>query len=81
MPPSYNYEKRTFDGEWIGKTSGAIPMEIANTDMDLPNLNYTKDDAIHSAKEYIDYSEGNTKNLIGYENTPEFYAMLPLIKI
>jgi hypothetical protein len=81
VPPSYNYVKRTFNGGWIGKTSGAIPMEIANNDMDLPSLNYTKNDTIHSEKTYIDYSGGNTKNLIGYENTPEFYAMLPLIKI
>lgn len=81
VPPSYNYVKRTFDGGWVGKTSGAIPMEIPNNDMDLPSLNYTKNDAIHSEKTYIDYSKGNTKNLIGYENTPEFYAMLPLIKI
>lgn len=93
VPPSYNYETRECNGSWVGKTSGTIPMEISSDKIDPDKLNYTKDDTIHSNKKYVDYNftgtASNSANnvdisiskIIGYENTPEFYGVLPLIKI
>ena len=73
---------------WVGSTSWTIDMTLNNSEVfdsiTDADLNYTKtpNDIIYSGheKQYVSY-DGKMKELIGYENTPEFYAILPLIKI
>lgn len=80
---------------WVGITSWPIDMSIPGKEYPAvidQYLNYTKDkdDPIYKGNsiDYVSYnlSSGNTVNtslqgLLGYENTPEYYAILPLIKI
>lgn len=78
------------ESSWLGASSWPIDMSISseeiknNTDLDQ-HLNYTKipGDPIYDghSKEYIKYDSDELKSILGYENTPEFYAILPLIKI
>ena len=75
---------------WSGVSSWPIDMSISseeiknNTNLDQ-HLNYTKTpgDPIYDghSKEYVKYDSDELKSILGYENTPEFYAILPLIKI
>ena len=74
---------------WLGVSSWAIDMSISKEEYkDIPNfdnsINYTadKNDPIYKGykKNYVSYDD-SMRQLLGYENTPEFYAILPLIKI
>lgn len=74
---------------WLGVSSWAIDMSISKEEYkDIPNfdnsINYTadKNDPIYKGykKNYVSYDD-SMRHLLGYENTPEFYAILPLIKI
>lgn len=76
--------------KWLGTASWAIDMSIPDNDICNDkeidkHLNYTmlKDDAVYNnhAKSYVSYDSENMRKLLGYENTPEFYGVLPLIKI
>lgn len=76
--------------DWLGASSWGIDMCISQEEMLSlknidKNLNYTgiKDDPVYKniSKEYVSYDSIDKRNLLGYENTPEFYAVLPLIKI
>ena len=76
--------------DWLGSSSWGIDMCISQEEMLSlknidKNLNYTgiKDDPVYNniSKEYVSYDSIDKRNLLGYENTPEFYAVLPLIKI
>jgi hypothetical protein len=74
---------------WLGASSWSIDMSISTEDYyNDPNfdenINYTSpaNDPIYAGakKDYVSYDETMVP-LLGYENTPEFYAILPLIKI
>lgn len=76
--------------DWMGTTSWTIDMTISKKeileDENLDkNLNYTavENDPIYAGenKSYVSYDTPEMRSLLGYENTPEFYAVLPLIKI
>lgn len=76
--------------DWMGTTSWTIDMTISKKeileDENLDkNLNYTavENDPIYAGenKLYVSYDTPEMRSLLGYENTPEFYAVLPLIKI
>lgn len=77
---NYNCVTRSInDLDWVGLSSGSIPAEV--NDVAIDNLNYTKQrksklDTNMTIKSYRD-----SKDLHGYENTPEFYGMMPFIKI
>jgi hypothetical protein len=74
---------------WLGVSSWAIDMSVAKeeykdiVDFDTA-INYTADikDPIYRGykKNYVSYDD-SMKQILGYENSPEFYAILPLIKI
>ena len=74
------------DNQWIGVSSWPIDMSASDDEIKNltdNNLNYTTDDndnIYHNSKDYVEYDD-SMKQMIGYENTPEFYAVLPLIKI
>jgi hypothetical protein len=58
-------------------------MEVDNTTKIISDkLNYsdTYDDIYQIKRPYVKY-DLEMLNMIGYENTPEYYACLPLIKI
>lgn len=74
---------------WLGTSSWPIDMSISRDEL-INNKNFDND-INYTANENNPIYNGNKKNyvtydssmrkLIGYENTPEFYAILPLIKI
>lgn len=69
--------------EYIGVSSWTINMEApANANNATnSNWNYTQDRTIYtSTKPYADHSKG-AYSMYGKENTPEYFACLPLIKI
>lgn len=72
--------------DWVGVSSWPIDMSVSQGDLNglsSNNLNYTTDrenNIYHYNKEYVDYTN-SMKEMMGYENVPEFYAVLPLIKI
>lgn len=79
----YNYDSIPLPfSQYIGSSSWSIPMEIENIHVDSDKLNYTNNnDAIYQNKRpYVSY-DSEMVNMIGLENTPEYYACLPLIKI
>lgn len=68
--------------DYIGTSSWNISMDN-NAAENRFDLNYTdnESDTIYKTpKKYVDYDE-SMLDMLGYENTPEFYACLPLIKI
>lgn len=76
--------------DWLGSSSWTIDMTVSKEDIladpDLDNnINYTRnpDDPVYNGegKPYVQYDSDEMKLLLGYENTPEYYAVLPLIKI
>lgn len=84
-------DKKTTSYTWRGVSSWTINMaystkEIENKKNEI-ELNYTNNpnDPVYKngKKEYVDYFKESSKThaLLGYENSPEFYAVLPLIKI
>lgn len=63
---------------YVGRSSYNMYTE---TNLNVSKINYTGDTNIYNKKKnYVLYS-GETKNILRHENTPEFYACLPLIKI
>jgi hypothetical protein len=79
----YNYNSASLKfNEYIGASSWSIPMEIENQNIISDKLNYTanKDNIYQTKRPYVSY-DAEMVNMIGYENTPEYYACLPLIKI
>jgi hypothetical protein len=79
VTPSYNCETRKFtdDISWVGLSGGAIPQETTN--VSWTNLNYTKYRS--SVLETSEKEFRESSSLHGLENTPEFYGMMPFIKI
>lgn len=79
VAPSYNCETRKLDNgiSWVGLSSGTIPQET--TDVSWSNLNYTKYRS--SVLETSQKTFRESSSLHGLENTPEFYGMMPFIKI
>lgn len=80
--------EKMLKSDWVGSTSWTIDMTVPrdNYAYDIDRyLNYTKDtsDPIYKGNniKYASYNSEEMKNLLGHENTPEFYAILPLIKI
>lgn len=76
--------------DWLGASSWSIDMSFSRDEIEAmenidEKLNYTsvKDDPIYKniSKNYVSYSAEDKRHLLGYENTPEFYGVLPLIKI
>lgn len=74
---------------WLGASSWPIDMSVSgdefiNNENFDNDINYTADEnnPIYNGnkKNYVSY-DSSMRKLIGYENTPEFYAVLPLIKI
>lgn len=82
---SYKVEKNSsvpLSG-YIGLSSWDVDMTIndISTNDKISNINYTKDTTIYKKeKKYINYSSAEYE-MLGKENTPEFFACLPLIKI
>lgn len=71
----YNFTTRKIEkNSWIGLSSQNID---AYPDATLCNLNYTE----HRTSDFTTKIFRNAPALHGYENTPEYYAMLPIIKI
>lgn len=67
--------------QYVGQSSWNISMDPSITPKEAPKINYTKDAFVYKKeKKYVEYDEDTCK-LLKYENTPEFYACLPLIKI
>lgn len=77
--------------DWVGASSWGIDMSFSKEELISlgdkidNNLNYTAlaDDPVYGgyAKSYVSYNNTDMINMLGYENTPEFYGVLPLIKI
>lgn len=44
-------------------------------------INYTKDETIYKTKKEFSSYDGASNEMLKKENTPEFFACLPLIKI
>jgi len=65
---------------YIGLSSWNIPMEAKNNKIISERMNYTKSSKYEKEKSYVLYDD-SMKNMLGYENAPEFFACLPLIKI
>lgn len=66
---------------YIGCSSWNIDSSIAIESEDKDLINYTTDETIYKKKkEYNSYS-GDSYKMLKKENTPEFFACLPLIKI
>lgn len=79
--PNYNCTTRKLGaGKWVGVSSIQIPREISmNSSYAIGNINYTQHRSSilgTSSKTFRNFSETH-----GYENAPEFYAMMPFIKI
>lgn len=77
ISPDYNCTTRSINNSgWVGLSSSAIPAECEG--VETTNLNYTKTRTILDSdeKKYRD-----CKDLHGLENAPEFYGMMPFIKI
>lgn len=82
--PDYlkNKNKSFVLSDYIGTSSWNISMDN-NAVENSSDLNYTdnESDTIYKTpKKYVDY-DASMLEMLGYENTPEFYACLPLIKI
>lgn len=82
--------KSISNSDWVGAMSWTIDMAIPRSSYPDTytldnNINYTKapNDPIYAGKpiDYVSYDSEALKDILGYENTPEFYAILPLIKI
>lgn len=66
---------------YIGASSWNMSAAKEITTETIDKINYTKDGWIYSKeKEYVNY-DGESCKMLNYENTPEFFACLPLIKI
>lgn len=67
--------------EYISQASWNISMEVPINKDNANKINYTTDTTIYKkSKEYINY-DGESSKMLKYENTPEYFACLPLIKI
>lgn len=56
-------------------------MEVPINKNNANKINYTTDTTIYKkSKNYINY-DGESSKMLKYENTPEYFACLPLIKI
>jgi hypothetical protein len=72
---NYNFTTRKIEkNNWVGLSSQNID---AYPDAASCNLNYTE----HRTSGFTTKFFRNASALHGYENTPEYYAMLPIIKI
>ena len=69
---NYNYVEPT-----IGKTTTSIPAIPYSGNSNATIYNASKDNDELNGEKYVALDE----NLFGYENSPKFYACLPLIKI
>lgn len=79
----YNYDGEPISiDNYIGASSWSIAMEVDNKNINSDKLNYSNnyDDIYQIKRPYVNY-DSEMLNMIGYENTPEYYACLPLIKI
>lgn len=67
--------------EYIGRSSYNMMSDVTIITDNIDKINYTSDTSIYKKKKkYASYT-GEAAKMIQYENTPEFYACLPLIKI
>ena len=67
--------------DYIGRSSYNMISDVTITTDNIDKINYTSDASIYKEKKKYASYKGEARQMIQYENTPEFYACLPLIKI
>lgn len=71
--------------KYVGVSSEPIDMSVTfnKNNSIASNINYTSDRTIYptASNTYANYTKGLTYKMLDYENAPEFFAVLPLIKI
>lgn len=60
-----------------------MSIELTKSNSIDNNINYTSNRTIYTSlsNKYANYTSGDTYRMLNHENSPEFFAVLPLIKI